>query len=53
MSLESDNGRVKYGPHSTRVTLDELVAKGRTLIDRVRPVMERTVDRLRARFARK
>ena len=42
----------RYGSHPTRVSLDELVAKGRTMVDRVRPIVERTVDRLR-RFARK
>ena len=45
--------RAKYGPAPTRVSLDELIAKGRTAIERVRPIVERTVDRLRARFARK
>lgn len=45
--------RARYGPRPTRVSVDELIAKGRTAIERVRPIVERTVDRLRARFARK
>jgi hypothetical protein len=43
----------RRGPRSTRTSLDELVAKGRTVVDRVRPVVDRAVDRLRARFGRK
>ena len=40
--------KAKRGPkkHGTRVSVDELVAKGRTVIERV-------MHRLRARFARK
>jgi hypothetical protein len=55
MKPEGEDDRVARHPgrHSTWVSLDELIAKGRTLSDRVRPIMERTVDRLRARFARK
>jgi len=45
--------RAKRGPASTRVSLDDLIAKGKTVLDRVRPIVERGVARLRARFARK
>ena len=38
--------------HGTRVTVDELVAKSRTVIDRVRPLVKRTIDRVRSRLAR-
>ncbi len=43
----------KRGPRSTRISLDELVAQGRTVVDRVRPIVDRAVGRLRARFGRK
>lgn len=42
--------RAKRGPTSTKVSVDELVAKGRTVIDRVRPIVERVVERVKARF---
>ncbi|HEU4734312.1 MAG TPA: hypothetical protein VFT22_40750 [Kofleriaceae bacterium] len=52
--------RARRGPRSTRISIDELVAQGRTVVDRVRPVVDRVrpvvhraVGRLRARFARK
>jgi hypothetical protein len=44
--------RARRGPH-TRITLDELIAKGRTVIDRVRPLAERALARFRTRLARK
>lgn len=43
----------KRGPHTSRVSIDELVAKGRTIVDRVRPIVDRAVGKLRARLARK
>jgi len=43
----------KRGPHTSRVSIDELVAKGRTVVDRVRPIVDRAVGKLRARLARK
>jgi hypothetical protein len=39
--------------HGTKVSLDELVQMGRTVVDRVRPYVERGVGRLRARFQNK
>ena len=40
--------------HSERwVTVDELVAKGHSVIERVRPMVERAVGNLRARLGRK
>jgi len=44
--------RAKRGPHPTKVSVDELVAKGRTVIDKVRPIVERVVDRVKARFSK-
>lgn len=41
----------KRGP-SGDVSVDELVAKGRSLIERVRPTVERAVGNLRKRFKR-
>jgi len=41
----------KRGPHGgTKVSVDELVAKGRTVFDRVRPLVSRVVARARRRF---
>jgi hypothetical protein len=46
--------KAKRGPkHGTRVTADELIAKGLTVFDRVRPVVARAIGRLRSRLARK
>jgi hypothetical protein len=45
--------RARRGPQGTRVSLDEMVAKSRTVVDRVRAIMDRTLGRLRARFGRK
>lgn len=45
--------KARRGPRPTRVSLEELVDMGRTMIDRVRPYVERGVGRLRARFLRK
>ena len=45
--------KARKGPSSSKVSVDELVAKGRTVIDRVRPIVDRVVDRVRSRFNRK
>ncbi|MBC7977987.1 MAG: hypothetical protein H7138_23645 [Myxococcales bacterium] len=42
----------KRGPAS-RVSLDELLAKGKSIVDRARPIVERAVGKLRARIAGK
>jgi hypothetical protein len=44
--------KAKAGP-SSKVSLDELMAKGRSVVERVRPVVERAIGKLRARFDRK
>ena len=41
----------KHGP-GRGVSVDELIAKGHSLIERVRPKVERAVDTLRKRFKR-
>ncbi len=38
----------KHGPSSTKVSLDDLMAKGRTVVDRVRPMLDRAADKVRA-----
>jgi hypothetical protein len=43
----------RRGPPSTRVSLDELMAKGRTVVERIRPIVDRIAGKLRARFGRK
>lgn len=45
--------KARKGPSSSRVSIEELVAKGRTVIDRVRPIVDRVVDRVRTKFNRK
>jgi len=42
--------RARKNPHATKVSVDELVAKGRTLIERVRPFVDRVVDSVRSRL---
>jgi hypothetical protein len=42
--------KAKRGPNPTKVSVDELIAKGRTVIDRVRPIVDRVVDRVKSRF---
>ncbi len=44
--------KAKRGPSSTKVSVDELIAKGRTVIDRVRPYVDRVVDRVKSRLAK-
>lgn len=44
----------KHGPKGTRfASVDQIVAKGHSVIERVRPMVERAVGNLRARFGRK
>ena len=44
----------RRGPAAGRwASVDELVAKGHTVVDRVRPMVQRAVGSLRARFTRK
>jgi hypothetical protein len=42
----------RRGPRGTRVTVDELIAKGRSIVERIRPMFERVVSRVR-RLGRK
>ncbi len=43
----------KHGPGSRGISVDELVAKGQSLVERVKPVVGRAVSNLRKRFGRK
>lgn len=43
----------KRGPHPADSTVDGLIAKGRSVVERVRPIVDRTVGKLRNRFSRK
>jgi hypothetical protein len=44
----------KRGPKGARfASVDQLVAKGHSVIERVRPMVQRAVGNLRARFGRK
>jgi hypothetical protein len=44
----------KRGPTTKRfASVDQIVSKGQSVLERVRPVVERAVGNLRARFGRK
>jgi len=45
--------KAKRGPGIRNLSVDELVSKGHSVIDRVRPMVDRAVGKLRARFGRK
>lgn len=46
--------QAKRSPRSgKRVSVDEIIAKGRSVVDRVRPYVERATQKLRSRFGRK
>jgi hypothetical protein len=52
-AAERAERRAKRGPkHGTRVSVDELVAKSRTVIGRVRPYVKRAAARVLARFTK-
>lgn len=44
--------KAKRGPSPTKISVDELIAKGRTVIDRVRPIVDRVVDRVKSKFSK-
>ena len=43
----------KRGPKGRRASVDEIVAKGHSVIERVKPYVTRAVENLRTRFGRK
>jgi hypothetical protein len=45
--------KAKRGPFGTRVSIDELMAKGQNVVDRARPIISKVVGNLRQRFGRK
>ena len=45
--------RARRGPQPTRISIDEMIARSRTVVERVRPVVHRVLGKLRARFIRK
>jgi hypothetical protein len=52
-SPDAERVRRTRRSHGTKVSLDELVDMGRTVVDRLRPYVVRGVGRLRARFHHK
>jgi hypothetical protein len=50
---ERAEAKAKRGPRGKGVSVDELIAKGKTVVDRVRPYLERAQQKLRSRFGRK
>lgn len=45
--------KARRGPKGSRASVDELIAKGRTVVDRVRPIVDRVASRIKKRFQRK
>ena len=45
--------KARRGPHGTRATVDELIAKSRTVADRVRPLVKRVASQIRRRLRRR
>jgi hypothetical protein len=43
----------KRGPKGRLLSVDEIVSKGHSVIDRVRPIVSRALGSLRTRFGRK
>jgi hypothetical protein len=43
----------KRGPKGHILSVDEIVSKGQSVVDRVRPMVDRALGSLRARFGRK
>jgi len=50
---ERAEAAAKRGPRGKGVSVDDLIAKGRSVVDRVRPYVERASQKLRSRFGRK
>jgi hypothetical protein len=44
-----DEAKARKGPGAS-ATVDELIAKGRTIVDRIKPVVERVTQRVRRSF---
>jgi hypothetical protein len=47
-----DPARGRRGSRDPRVSVDELIAQSRTVLDRVRPLIDRAAARIRARLRR-
>lgn len=43
----------KRGPTGRWASVDDIVAKGQSVLDRIKPAVERAVSNLRARFGKK
>lgn len=50
---ERDERKAKRGPGATRVSVDDLVAKARSVVDRVKPALQRASTSIRSRLSRK
>lgn len=45
--------QAKRGPGARHLSVDEIVSKGHSVIDRVRPMVDRAIGSLRARFSKR
>jgi hypothetical protein len=52
-SAGSDKRKPARRSRGTKVSVDELVAKSRTVLDRVAPIFERAASKIRARLRAK
>jgi len=50
---ERAEAKARRGPRGKGVSVDEIIAKGRSIVERVRPYVERAQQKLRDRFGRK
>jgi hypothetical protein len=44
--------KAKRGPHPTKVSVDELVNMGRSVVDRAKPYVERAVSKIKSKLNR-
>jgi hypothetical protein len=50
---EADRAAARHGPRPTRISLDELIARGHTVIDRMEALVRRIAGRLDGRSGRR
>lgn len=50
---EKAEREAKRGPGGRTISVDDIVAKGHSMLERVRPMVDRAIGNLRARFGRK
>ncbi|CAN5815288.1 hypothetical protein BH11MYX2_BH11MYX2_11040 [soil metagenome] len=51
-AAKSAEQKAKRGPHATKVSVDDLVNMGRSVVDRVKPYVDRAVSRIKSKLDR-